>query len=116
MAQRSKAQATRLKPKHTFIYTKKHTPKYTTPYHNVHTCECIAYAHFRIHFPSKRYVQHFHAKRYNRFANVRCFYYMKLGHTNNVCYYRKLHLHLLPKDYFETNQPRPIKIWIQKVD
>ena len=25
-----------------------------------------------------------------------------------------LHLQLLPSDYFETNQPRPIKVWDQK--
>ena len=108
MAQRSKAQAKRPQPKHAFMYTKKHTPKHVTPHHNMHTYECMAYAHFRTRFPSRRYVQHFHAKsayalRHNRFANVRYLYYMRLGHTSNVCYYRILHLNLLPKGYFKTN-------------
>ena len=30
---------------------------------------------------------------------------MTKGHTSNVCYYRKLHLNMLPMDYLETNQP-----------
>ena len=52
--------------------------------------------------------------RVNKFANVECFYCMTKGHTSNVCYYRKLHLNMLPMDYLETNQPRPRKVWVQK--
>ena len=99
------------------MYIKKHTPKHTTPHHNVHTCECMVYVHFRTHFASRRYVQHFYGKstyiqRYIRFTNVKYFYCMRLGYTSNVYYYRKLHLNILPKDYFETNQPTPIKVWV----
>ena len=51
----------------------------------------------------------------NRFAKIKCFYCMKFGYTNNMCYYKKLHLNLLPMDYFESHKPRPNKVWIQKV-
>ena len=37
----------------------------------------------------------------NKFANVECFYCMKLGHTSNVCFYRRLHLNMLPVNYFD---------------
>ena len=65
----------------------------------------------------KRHVPHprkaFHP-RINKFANFECFYCMTKGHTSNVCYYRKLHLNMIPMDYNETNQPRPRKVWVQK--
>ena len=51
----------------------------------------------------------------NRFAKIRCFYCTELGHTSNVCYYRKFHLNLLSKDYIKTNQPRLSKVSVQKV-
>ena len=53
--------------------------------------------------------------RQNKISKTKCFYCMKFGHTNNVCYYRKLHLNLLPMDYFESHKPRPNKVWVQKV-
>ena len=63
------------------------------------------------HVPCTRKAYH---SRVNKFTNVECFYYMTKGHTSNVCYYRKLHLNMLPLDYFETNKPRPKKFWVQK--
>ena len=74
---------------------------------------------YRNHPPQqhKRHVSHprkaFHP-RINRLANVEYFYCLTKGHTSNVCYYRKLHLNMLPKDYNVTNQPRPRKVWVQK--
>ena len=60
------------------------------------------------------HVKNSYAPRFNKFANVQCFYCMTLGHASNVCYYRKLHLQLFPLDYHETNQLRPFKVWVQK--
>ena len=86
-------------------------------------CKCMTYSipqkGYRNHPPQqhKRHVSHprkaFHS-RINRLANVECFYCLTKGHTSNVCYYRKLHLNMLPKDYNVTNQPRPRKVWVQK--
>ena len=59
-------------------------------------------------------VKYSYASRLNRFVNVKCFYCMTFMHSSNVCYYRRLHLQLLPLDYLETNQPRPLKVWVQK--
>ena len=62
------------------------------------------------HVPYTRKAYHLR----NKFANVECFYCMTKGQTSNVCFYRKLYLNMLPVDYFETNQPRPRKVWAQK--
>ena len=73
---------------------------------------------YRKHSPPQytRCISHtrktFHPRR-NKFANVKYFYCMIKGHSSNVCFYRKLHLQLLPLDYFEINKPRPIKVWVQ---
>ena len=93
-------------------------------YQNTH-CHCQCTSHtmtqksYRNHLPPQhtRHVSHtrktYHP-RVNKFANVECFYCTTKGHSSNVCFYRKLHLQLLPSDYFETNQPRPRKVWVQK--
>ena len=93
-------------------------------YQNAH-CHCNCMSHsmtqksYRKHPPPQntRHVSHtrkaYHP-RVNKFTNVECFYCMTKGHTSNVCFYRKLHLNMLPLDYLETNQPRPIKVWVQK--
>ena len=60
------------------------------------------------------YTRKAYHSRVNKFENVECFYCMTKGHTSNVCFYRKLHLNMLPLDYLETNQPRPRKVWVQK--
>ena len=93
-------------------------------YQNTHYhCQCMSHTmtqkSYRKHsLPQyKRHVSHtrkaYHPKK-NKFANVEYFYYMSKGHTSNVWFYRRLHLNLLPLDYLETNQPRPIKVWVQK--
>ena len=73
------------------------------------------YAQVRNYVPYKNNVQYSNMKysyvsRSKRFANVKCFYCIILGHTSNIYYYRKLHLQLLPLDYFDANQPRPTKV------
>ena len=91
---------------------------------NIAHCHCNCMSHcitqksHRNHPP--QYIRHVpytrkaYHPRVNKFANVECFYCMTKGHTSNVCYYRKLHLNMLPMDYLETNQPRPTKVWVQK--
>ena len=86
-------------------------------------CDCMSHSipqkGYRNHPPQqhKRHVPHtrkaFHP-RINKFTNVECFYCMTKGHTSNVCYYRRLHLNMLPVNYNVTNQPRPRKVWVQK--
>ena len=94
-----------------------------TAHMNSAHCQCNCMSHSRTqkshrkhhvpqhirHVPYTRKAYH---PRVNNFANVECFYCMTKGHTSNVCYYRKLHLNMLPMDYFETNQPRPRKVWV----
>ena len=60
------------------------------------------------------YTRKAYPPRRNKFVNVECFYCMTKGHTSNVCFYRKLHLKMLPLDYLETNKPRSRKVWVQK--
>ena len=92
-------------------------------YHNKHcNCKCMSYSmtqkSYRKHTPPQQqrhvpYVRHSNSPR-NKFTNIECFYFMTKGHTSNVCFYRRLHLNMLPLDYLETNQPRPRKVWVQK--
>ena len=78
--------------------TKKSYRKHSQPQHQRH-----------VSYTKKAYYS-----RRNKFANVEYFYCMTKGHSRNVCFYRILHLNLLPFDYLETNKPRPIKVWVQK--
>ena len=86
----------------------------------MHYCSCDLYSYTKLLVPRK-VTNHFkHANftnlgRQNRFAKFKCFYCMKLGQSNNVCYYRKLHLNLLSMNYFESYKSRPIKVWVQKI-
>ena len=86
----------------------------------MHYCDCEMHTHTRP-FMSRKTTNHLSydsfskVGRQNKFSKAKCFYYMKFGHTNNVCYYRKLHLNLLPMDYFKSHKPRPNKDWVQKV-
>ena len=80
------------------IITQKSYRKYPLPQHTMYVLHTRKAYHTKI----------------NKFANVKCFYCMIKGHSRNVCFYRKLHLQLLPSNYFETNQPRPRKVWVQK--
>ena len=114
------------------MYTRHNNHKYVTQ-HNAHKYVALAYqnAHCHCNFMShsmtqKNYRKHpplqntrhiLHTKkayhpRINKFANVECFYCMTKGHTSNVCFYKKLHLNMLPLDYLETNQLRPRKLSI----
>ena len=88
-----------------------------------HHCNCPSHftpqeGYRKHHVPQRtRHVSYprkaFHP-RVNKFANVKCFYCMIKGHTSNVCFYRKLHMNMLPMNYLKTNQPRPTKVWVQK--
>ena len=128
MTHRGKVHAKNAQPKHAYIYTRqnnhKHARQHIAP-KNTAYCHCNCMSHsipqkgYRNQPPQqhKRHVPHtrktFHP-RINKFANVECFYCMTKGHTSNVCYYRKLHLNMLPVNYNVTNQPRPKKVWVQK--
>ena len=127
LTQKTKAQAKKPQPIYAYIYTRYNTTKYATqsPHNTQCHYQCMSHsllmAQKTFRKPTqpqhKRHVSHtrqLYAPRRNRFANVECFYCMTKGHTSNVCFYRRLHLQLLPLDYFETNQPRPIKVWVQK--
>ena len=77
-------------------------------------CDYEIHTHHRTFMSRKTNNHHRHDKlirvgKQNRFAKIRCFYYMKLGHTNNVCYYIKFHLNLIPKDYFEIKKLDQLK-------
>ena len=102
----------------------KHVRQHIAP-KNIAHCHCNCMSHsitqksYRKHPPPQHirhvpYTRKAYHPRINKFINVECFYCMTKGHTNNVCYYRKLHLNMLPMDYLETNQPRPRKVWVQK--
>ena len=80
----------------THFITQKSYRKHPTPQHTRH----VSYTR-KVYHP-----------RVNKFANVECFYCMTKGHTSNVCFYKKLHLNMLPLDYLETNQLRPRKLSI----
>ena len=90
------------------------TQTYQNTYYH---CQCMSHTmtqkSYRNHSPPQHTRKACHPMR-NKFANVEYFYCMTKGHTSNVCFYRKLHLQLLPSDYFETNQPRSRKVWVQK--
>ena len=85
----------------------------------MHYCDCKLYVHTRP-FMSRKATNHLSHDSFskvgkqNRFSKSKCFYCMKFEHTNNVCYYRLLHLNLLSKKYFKTNKPGPTKVWVQK--
>lgn len=115
-------------PKHAYMYTKhnhhKHVRQLIASKNSGHChCNCISHSitqkcyrkHLlpqnRMHAPNSRKLYH---PRVNKFTNVMCFYCMIKGHTSNVCFYRKLHLNMLPMDYLDANQPRPRKVWVQK--
>ena len=102
----------------------KHARQHIAPKNTAH-CHCNCMSHSITHKSYKKpyvppntrhvsYTRKVYHPRLNKFANVECFYCMTKGHTSNVYYYRKLHLNMLPLDYFETNQPRPRKVWVQK--
>ena len=124
MTQRGKVHARNAQPKHTYMYTRhnnhKHIRQQIVP-KNIAQCNCNCMSHsitqksYRKHsLPQNTrhvsYTRKTYNPRVNKFMNVECFYCMIKGHTSNVCYYRKLHLNMLPMDYLETNQPRPRKV------
>ena len=126
--QRGKVHARNTQTKHAYMYTRhnnhKHVRQHIAPRNTAHYhCNCMSHSitqkSYRKHPPPQhiRHIPHtrkaYHP-RVNKFANIECFYCMMKGHTSNVCYYRKLHLNMLPLDYFETNPPRPRKVWVQK--
>ena len=103
----------------------KHVRQHIAPKNTAHChCQCMSHTmtqkSYKMHPPSQhtRHVSHtrraYHPRR-NKFTNVECFYCMTKGHTSNVCFYRRLHLNLLPLDYLKTHKPRPNKAWVQKV-
>ena len=134
MTQRGKAQTRALQPRHAYMYTRHNHNRHTTQhnahkhiaqtYQNIH-CHYHCMSHTMTHNNAKKhtpqqyqrhvfYTRKLYHHRRNKFTNVECFYCMTKGHSSNVCFYRKLHLQLLPSNYFETNKPRPIKVWVQK--
>ena len=93
-------------------------------YQNTHChCQCMSHTMTQksyINYSPPQHTRHvsytreaYHPRR-NKFSNIEFFYCMTKGHTSNVCFYRRLHLNLLPLDYRESNQPRPRKVWVQK--
>lgn len=119
-ANHQKAQSKKPKSHPAFIYhNKRHTHIHIRSQKLMHNYFCEMHAHSRPIIYRKATNHHNHAKlvyvgRQNKFSNIKCFYCMKLGHINNVCYYRLLHLSLLSKNYFEINKSRPTKVWVQK--
>ena len=134
VTQRGRTHTRKPQPKYTYMYTRYNNHKYAAQ-HNVYKhivqtyqntyfhCQCMSHTmtqkNYRNHSPPQhiRHVSHTRKAYYprkNKFANVVCFYCMTKGHTSNICFYRKLHLNMLPLDYLETNQPRPRKVWVQK--
>ena len=97
-----------------------HTHMHDRPQKFMHYCDCKMHTH-TTPFMSRKTTNHLSHNsfskvgRQNKFSKTKCFYCMKFGHTNNVCYYRKLHLNLLPMDYFESHKSRPNKVCVQKV-
>ena len=101
--------------------TQHNAHKYIAQMHSNKYCHCQCMSHkmtqksYRMHL-SPQNTRHVSNTRktyhpiVNKFANVECFYCMTKGHTSNVCFYRKLHLNMLPLDYLKTNQPRPRKV------
>ena len=133
VAQRSQAKGKRPQSRHAYMYARRHTPRTNFRHQKQYACECNN--HMNAEFYAPRMYMHMphlkmssrnvrtnlykrnnasHAHGRNRFTNVRCFYRMTLGHTSNVCYYKKLHMNLLSKDFGDVNQPRPLKVWVQK--
>ena len=127
--QREKTHTRNAQPKHAYMYTRhnnhKHTRQHIAPTNTAHChCKCMSHnmtqKNYRMHPPSQhtRHVSHtrraYYPKR-NKFVNVEYFYCMTKGYTSNVCFYRRLHLNLLPLDYLETHKPRPNKVWVQKI-
>ena len=126
MTQRGKAHTGKEQPKHACMYTRhnnyKHARQHIAPKNTAHFYyNCMSHSitkkSYRKHpLPQNTrhvsYTRKAYHPRVNKFANVECFYCMTKGHTSNVCYYRKLHLNMLPMDYLETNQPRPRKVWV----
>ena len=134
MTKKDKTQTRAQQARHAYIYTRHNNNRHTTQhnghklivqtYQNTHYhCQCMSHTmtqkSYRNHSPPQhtRHVSHTkkaYLPRRNKFANVKCLYCMNKGHSSNVYFYRKLHLQLLPSNYFETNKPRPIKVWVQK--
>ena len=124
MTQREKAHTRKAQPKHAYMYTRhnnhKHARQHIAPKNTAHChCNCMTHSitqknYRKHHIPQNtRYVSYtrktYHPRR-NKFANIKCFYYITKGYSSNVCFYRRLHLKLLPLDYLEANQPRPRKV------
>ena len=94
-------------------------------YQNTHChYQCMSHTmtqkSYRHHSPSQNirrvlYTRKAYHTRVNKFANIEYFYCMTKGHTSNVCFYRKLHLNMLPLDYLETNQPRPKRFGFKRM-
>ena len=126
--QRGKVHARNAQPKHAYMYTRHNNHKHVRQHiahKNTAHCHCNCMSHSITHKRYRKpyvpqntrhvsYTRKAYHPRVNKFANVECFYCMTKGHTSNVCFYRKLHLNMLPMDYLETNQPRPRKVWVQK--
>ena len=80
-----------------------------------HHYVCTSHFRARPYMPKRdtnsyRYSENARVRKPNRFVKIRCLYYIELGYTKNVCYYKKFYLNLLPLDYVDTNQPRPTNI------
>ena len=126
MTHRGKAHARNAQPKHAYMYTRhnKHVRQHIAPKNTAYFhYNCMSHSrtqksYRKPYVPQNTrhvsYTRKAYHPRVNKFANVECFYCMTKGHSSNVFFYRRLHLNLLPLDYFETNQPRPRKVLVQK--
>ena len=128
MTQKGRTRTRKPQPKHAYMYTRHNYNRHATQ-HNAHKhvaqtyqnthCHCISHTitqkNYRKHSQPQHQMHVSHTRksyflRRNKFANVESFYCITKGHTSNVCFYRRLHLNLLPFDYLETNQPRQKKV------
>ena len=128
MTQRGKVHTRNTQPKHAYMYTRhnnhKHDRQHIALKNNAYChCNCMSQSITQKSYRKQSlpqntrhvlYTRKAYHPRVNKFANVKCFYCIIKGHTSNVCFYRKLHLNMLPLDYLETNQPGPRKFWVQK--
>ena len=120
-ARHQRDQLKKAKSHHAFMYhNKRHIHMHFRPQKFMHYCDCEVHTHSRLIVSRKAINHHNYAKLayvggQNRSTKIKCFYWMKFENTNNVYYYRQLHLNILPIDYFKSHKPRPIKVWVQKV-
>ena len=124
MTQKGRTHTRKPQPKYAYMYTRHNNHKLAIINHiTKYRCNCMSHSMTQKSYKkhptpqNTRHISHtrkVYHPRVNKFANVEWFHCMTKGHTSNVCFYRKLHLNMLPLDYLETNQPRLRKVRVQK--